>query len=97
MLFINANTSLTFKVTDVIIKELDFSKLIFHIKQGDNRNPIGVVEREAKELLEDCLRSSREDGINLPIEEMNNATLNVYIQYIPVEYKLQPSESINSK
>ncbi|CAG8609165.1 985_t:CDS:10 [Rhizophagus irregularis] len=84
------------EVTDVIIKELDFSKLIFHIKQGDNRNPIGVVEREAKELLEDCLRSSREDGINLPIEEMNNATLNVYIQYIPVEYKLQPSESINS-
>ncbi|CAB4381485.1 unnamed protein product [Rhizophagus irregularis] len=84
------------EVTDVIIKELDFSKLIFHIKQGDNRNPIGVVEREAKELLEDCLRSSREDGINLPIEEMNNATLNVYIQYIPVEYKLQPSESINN-
>ncbi|PKY45531.1 hypothetical protein RhiirA4_460142 [Rhizophagus irregularis] len=49
--------------------ELDCSKLIFHIKQGDNKNPIG----------------------------MNNATLNVYVQYLPVEYKLQPSESMNSK
>lgn len=55
------------------------------------------MERDARELLEDCLKSSREDGIDLPIEGMNNATLNVYIQYIPVAYKIQPSESINSE
>jgi hypothetical protein len=76
---------------------LDYAKLIFHIKQGDNKNPIGIVDFDAKELLENCLKSSQEDGIDLPINGMNNATLNVYVQYIPVEYKLLPSESINSE
>ncbi|GES95782.1 C2 domain-containing protein [Rhizophagus clarus] len=84
------------EVTDVFIKELDFSKLIFHIKQGDNKNPIGTVECEARELLENCLKSTQEDGVDLQIEGFNNATLNVYVQYIPVEYTLQPSESINN-
>jgi len=84
------------EVTDVLIKELDFSKLIFHIRQGDNKNPIGIVDRDARELLENCLKSSQEEGIELPIDGMNDATLNVYVQYIPVEYKLQPSESINN-
>ena len=76
---------------------MDFSKLFFKIKQGNNKDPFGIVEGDARHLLERSLESSLEVGVDVPISGINNATLNVYIRYIPVKYTVQPSESINSK
>ncbi|RIA79993.1 C2 domain-containing protein [Glomus cerebriforme] len=84
------------EVTDIFVKELDFARISFQIKYGDNKNPIGIAESDVKDLLEKCLESSQEEGLDIPINEMNNATFNVYIRYIPVKYTLQPSESINN-
>jgi Ca2+-dependent lipid-binding protein len=42
------------------------------------------------------LKSSQEEGVDVPIGEINNATFNVYVRYIPVKYTVQPSESINN-
>jgi len=76
---------------------LDFSKIFFQIRQGDNKNPMGIVESDVRNLLEKCLESSQEEGVDIPISKINNATLNVYVRYIPVKYTVQPSESINSE
>jgi hypothetical protein len=76
---------------------LDVSKIFFKIKLGNNKDPIGIVESDTRNLLERSLEKSQEEGGDLLISGISNATLNVYVRFIPVKYTIQPSESINSK
>lgn len=80
------------QVTDVFIKELDFAKLSFHIKQSDHKTPIGVCVRDVRNLLERL----DTDSISLDIEGLNDSKLIIGVRYIPMIYKVELSESINN-
>ncbi|CAG8444217.1 9112_t:CDS:10 [Funneliformis mosseae] len=83
-------------VTDVFIKELDFSKICFQVRYYDNKNPLGVAEIDVSKFLDNCSKSSPEEGVDIPLSGINNASLNVYARYVPIKYTVQPSESINN-
>ncbi|CAG8602008.1 10929_t:CDS:10, partial [Funneliformis caledonium] len=83
------------EVTDVFIKELDFSKITFNIKHSGSKSSIGKVESNVKELLEKCLKD-KENNVWLPIKGMDGCKLNVGLSYIPVRYHVELYESINN-
>ncbi|CAI2185368.1 17065_t:CDS:10, partial [Funneliformis geosporum] len=83
------------EVTDVFIKELDFSKITFKIKHSDSTSSIGKIESNVKELLEKCLKD-KENNVWLPINGMDGCMLNVGLSYIPVKYHVESYESINN-
>ncbi|CAI2166045.1 12500_t:CDS:10 [Funneliformis geosporum] len=83
-------------VTDVFIKELDFSKICFQVRHYDNKNPLDVAEIGVSTFLDKCLNSSPEEGVDIPFSGINNASINVYARYVPIKYTVQPSESINN-
>ncbi|CAG8818892.1 26647_t:CDS:2, partial [Racocetra persica] len=80
------------QVTDVFIKELDFAKLTFHIKHSEGRTPIGICIRDVRPLLE----QSDPENIPLDIEGLTNKQLIVGVRYLPMNYKVDPSESVNN-
>ncbi|RHZ70067.1 hypothetical protein Glove_275g56 [Diversispora epigaea] len=81
-----------------LYQEVDWSKITFNIKQFNNKNPLGNMLEDAVNLIEKCKESNKEGGddkgITLPINETNNATIDLSIRYLPMNYKLEPSESI---
>ncbi|RHZ44602.1 hypothetical protein Glove_718g62 [Diversispora epigaea] len=88
------------QIMEVFIKELDWSKITFNIKQFNDKNPIGSVIEEPASLIEKCKESNKEsggdNGITIPISEINNATIDLNVRYLPMNYKLDPSETIEN-
>lgn len=80
-------------VTDVFIKELNSSKIILDIKQSRSKS-IGKVELNVQKSLEKCLKNN--GNIWLPVEGMDNCTINIGLNYIPVKYNPEPHESHES-
>lgn len=78
---------------EVFVKELDRSKLTFNIKQFNDKNPIGYVVEDTLNLIERC---KDDKGITLNIDGITNATLDLDARYIPMKYKLDISESVDS-
>ena len=62
---------------------------------GDEKKPIGTSVSDVKTLIEDCLTST--DGVWLKAAELRNAQFNISVNYLPVKYELDFSESVKSK
>ncbi|CAG8544777.1 1017_t:CDS:10 [Diversispora eburnea] len=88
------------KIMEIFVKELDWSKITFNIKQFNDKNPIGVVTEKVLNLIELCKESNKEGGnnkgITLPISGINNATINLSVRFLPMNYKLDSSETIEN-
>ncbi|CAG8462226.1 10353_t:CDS:10, partial [Cetraspora pellucida] len=80
------------QVTDVFIKELDFARLTFSIKQYDGKTLIGSCTRDVRHLLE----QSDPENISLTLDGLISTKLVIGVRYLPMEYKVDPSESINN-
>ncbi|CAG8492979.1 2591_t:CDS:10 [Racocetra fulgida] len=59
---------------------------------NQGRTPIGICTRDVRPLLE----QSDPENISLAIEGLTNKQLNIGVRYLPMNYKIDPSESINN-
>jgi len=84
-------------VTDTFVKELDFSRLTFNIRQEDRREPIAHAYVQTKDLLRKCHSPDPTQGVVLPLADLEGAQLSVHLKYIPTpEATIESVESINN-
>ncbi|CAG8526013.1 536_t:CDS:10 [Paraglomus occultum] len=81
-------------VTDVAVKELDFSRLTIRLVQRVSNELIAVYEEDVKSLLR---RSKLEDGVWLTSSASPDVKLNISLDYIPTNLPLEPSESVSNQ
>ncbi|CAG8554094.1 17567_t:CDS:10 [Acaulospora morrowiae] len=82
------------QVLDVFVKELDWAKVTFNIRQFNDKNPIGTAVENVNSLIEKCKESP--EGVALKIDGISDALLYLNVQYVPVDYVLDPAECVEN-
>ncbi|KAH7375943.1 tricalbin-1 [Plectosphaerella cucumerina] len=91
------------EIGDCFIRELDFSRLTLKVRQKgqaiegsekDKENTMAKLQGNTLDTLKQCLNNPT--TLKLKDREGRSASVKVSLKYIPVNMKLDPSESINN-
>ncbi|CAH1765723.1 5117_t:CDS:10, partial [Entrophospora sp. SA101] len=82
------------EVAKIFVKELGYSRIRLYVKSGEGKRPIGTIVHDIKKLIENSQSST--DGSWLKAPELENAQFNISVNYLPVKYELDPSESLKN-
>ncbi|CAG8489756.1 8039_t:CDS:10 [Acaulospora morrowiae] len=82
------------QVFDVFVKELDWAKVTFNIRQFTDKNPIGTAIANVNSLIEKCKESP--EGVALNIDGISDGLLYLNVKYVPVDYVLDPVECVEN-